>query len=91
MWAVFNKFYMNILQRLNEMYYVGPIQQKKDHISACIAAAQQTKDMIQQLPKLYDVQIVSVGSFLTNCNYRRFSHNLQMRAAFCSLQGWAAS
>lgn len=67
---------MNILQRLNEMYYVGPIQQKKDHISACIAAAQQTKDMIQQLPKLYDVQIVSMGSFLTNCNYRKVTGKL---------------
>lgn len=58
------------------MYYVGPIQQKKDHISACIAAAQQTKDMIQQLPKLYDVQIVSMGSFLTNCNYRKVTDKL---------------
>lgn len=58
-----------LTNRLNEMYYVGPIQQKKDHISACIAAAQQTKDMIQQLPKLYDVQIENVDLQLEN-NYR---------------------
>ena len=47
-------------QKMNDVYYLGPVQQKKDHISACIAAAQQTKDMIQQLPKLYDIQMVSV-------------------------------
>ena len=48
---------------MNDVYYLGPVQQKKDHISACIAAAQQTKDMIQQLPKLYDIQMVSVSIY----------------------------
>ncbi|XP_061167409.1 ATP synthase F(0) complex subunit B1, mitochondrial-like isoform X1 [Saccostrea echinata] len=58
-----------LAQKLNDMYFHQPIQNKKDHISACIAAAQQTKDMIQQLPKLYDVQMENIDLQLEN-NYR---------------------
>ncbi|XP_048767995.2 ATP synthase F(0) complex subunit B1, mitochondrial-like [Ostrea edulis] len=58
-----------LVKKLNDVYYINPIQNKKDHVSACIATAQQTKDMIQQLPKLYDVQMENVDLQLEN-NYR---------------------